>query len=140
MLASIYADSFYISTYILGLAWVVMSLSVVLVNKRRRNLPFYYTPVVGWRPGNPDDPETLLGAESYMESFRPVAERETLTVAPDLMPDIPAEWKLQPQKAEPDQIVIHIEPDGAPTSQQRNIQRIIDHLKSTSESTAQAAS
>lgn len=39
------------------------------------------------------------------------------------------------QAATPEQVVIHIEPDGKLTNEQRDIQRIIQHLKTMSTKT-----
>jgi len=38
-------------------------------------------------------------------------------------------WQLPVRPGEPDQLVIHIEPDDTPTPEQRTVRRIIDYLQ-----------
>ncbi len=128
MVASIYADSLTITTYILSLLWGVVSAAIVLANRRRRRLPFYYSGVLGMRPRNL---RTKPGAhaESQLLSASEVQFQVAPINAKPVQQAIPDDWRLPVRPANSEQVVIHIEPDGSPTAEQRNIQRIIRHLQ-----------
>lgn len=128
MVASIYADSLTITTYILSLLWGVVSAAIVLANRRRRRLPFYYSAVLGIRPRNH---KAKPGAHAETPQLLPPTPTETLEApaARSLPLVAPEAWPLPIQATSADQVVIHIEPDGNPTAEQRNIQRIIRHLQ-----------
>jgi hypothetical protein len=135
MVASIYADSLTITTYILSLLWGVVSVAIVLANRRRRRLPFYYSAVLGVRPRKA---QTKPGAHAETHTLGTSAShpKPVATIAKPVHQAIPADWRLPVQSATPDQVVIHIEPDGNPTAEQRNIQRIIRHLQTMPKKTA----
>ncbi len=63
--------------------------------------------------------------------------REVRRVSLSLMP-VPQEWQLPLREAMPDQVVIMIEPDNGPTQQQKNIQRLINHLKKLNPAASQS--
>ena len=136
MSTGIYHDALIISTYILILLWVVIVLAAVLIRKRRNNLPYYYTPTIGYTTDASQSeayhpPVRII---RHTDSQVPLNVRETsesTTIAESHNDDVPVEWIKSGQNSATEQIVIHIEPDGAPTEDQRAIQRIIKHLQST---------
>lgn len=132
--ASIYADSLTITTYILSLLWGVVSATVILANRRRRRLPFYYSGVLGARPRRVS---TKPGAHAEIHRLSNSIAQPLSSLSPQATAQrpIPDAWRLPMQAATPEQVVIHIEPDGKLTNEQRDIQRIIQHLKTMSTKT-----
>jgi hypothetical protein len=68
------------------------------------------------------------------ENRRPSRLPNSRRIAPEL-PPLPVAERLPIREGTPDQVVIMIEPDKGPTRQERNVRRIIDHLKEMDSST-----
>jgi hypothetical protein len=139
-MTSIYADTLLVTSFILTLLWSFTVVTVTLVIVRRRKLPHYYTPILG---------RTLLGRrvrhklrpnlipQPILVHLRPPVElviEDDPTESEFLRPQIPAHL------LESDQVAIHIEPDGSLSQEQQSIQRIIEHLKRSTEAKTRAAS
>lgn len=135
-MVSIYTETLFITTYLLGMTWLLMSLAVVLVRKRRTNLPHYYTPILGVnfnRRNMPNVPSQSPRVMSYipqtyqeMPMPKPI---EPETSENGYLEHLPADWKHRANGSVGEQLTIHIEPDGTLSDDQRNIQRIISYLQ-----------
>lgn len=139
MTISVYTEAFFISTYILLLISGVTSLALLLVLRRRQNFPFYYNPTLGLAVKAASPEANKVRAIRYIHPTM-LAEPDPIHASQNTMPEtiyhvniIPKEWRLPVQAGTADQLVIHIEPDGSLTDEQRNIQRIIQYLKQTPE-------
>lgn len=130
----IYADALLILTYVLALCWVVVILTILLVRKRWQMLPAYYFPILGTTELIPKRSNRALSAKQTPKPVQPLFGKQGATLPlialeHAIKPDLPAEWRLPVQEGTPDQLVIHIEPDGTPTEAQLNIQKLIRHFQ-----------
>lgn len=128
MLSSVYIDALAFCVTILTMLWGVVSTAIVLERKRQQQHPYDYLPMIylpGFRHRRqlPRPHKGASGAISYTSPRLTGAARHMMEVN-----------HIPRQVGTPDQVTIHIEPDGIPTDEQRNIQRLIQHLQKMSTS------
>lgn len=136
MTSSIYTDALLIITYIFSQLWLVLVSTLILVRQRERKLPYYCLPTLGLSKHYTETTSKPVAVQSLI---RPLLIQEALPVYKSAI--------LTPNDTQPhivhtmplDQLTIHIEPDGTPTTEQQNIQRIIKHLKDMSNETKVAS-
>jgi hypothetical protein len=135
---SLYIDALALAVYSLSLAWFVIFTAMVLEYRRQRIIPYYTIMTVVRTSRQQDDernsppPAQKIRALNYVDGTITSEVKFIKPEASYTQPALPNEWRLQPQNGKPEQIVIHIEPDGNPSQDQINIQRIINHLKQSS--------
>ena len=138
MIPSIYLDTLFICLYIAGFVWVVVIVTIMLERKRRHTLEYFYSPIIGSKNSNHNVASNTSQPRiaSYMTSFSPQAIQETVVAIAEMedliTPELEKELQLPPKAANDEPLTIHIVPDGTKSQKERNIQRLIDHLKSTS--------
>ncbi len=121
-----YIDALFIAVYALSLAWMVVIVAIML--ERRRPAPLL---IENNHSADQTQEVPVMRAVPLFDVQPPANPTEAMRVRPS------NRWQFPARAGTPDQVVIHIEPDGTPTPDQRNIQRIIHHLQNMPTPTAE---
>ncbi|MEM6281863.1 MAG: hypothetical protein AAF787_06695 [Chloroflexota bacterium] len=128
-----YTDALAIALYTLSLFWLALGITILLERRRQLTLPYYFTQVINLSL-TAQHKHRLPPAIVTQEIPQVSVQSQTVPYTAMSRSLFFQEREQSPLQREgtPEQIVIHIEPDGLPTDERRNIQRIIDHLQSIS--------
>jgi hypothetical protein len=124
----VYIDALILATYAVGLCWVNLSVALLLTRKRQSSLPNHCLEST-YLTSHIDGDAQREGYARAIGIIPPQVLLDQQHAPPRQAAPIEAEWRLPVQAGSPDQVVIHIEPDGVQTEGQRTIQRIIEHLR-----------
>ena len=122
----VYIDALVLGIYAMGLCWVNLCVAIFLTRKHQSTVPHHLLEST-YKPTR-DEAPPLSGLAHAIGVVPPRIFSDEVAVANQSEP-LADQWQLPVQPGTPDQVVIHIEPDGLPTEGQKNIRRIIEHLQ-----------